>query len=336
MRYQTGATIVLILLSSAATAQSCLPAPEPVISLNHGSRYTAESESRSEIDEESNAQVNASLGPIDAFQRDLVRMSNNVLRGKDQRVLADCVVDQMATWARADALSELTTITANFSVGSRVAGFAMVYRQVAPFSSDPIARRDIEGWLGRRATEQMLFWEEDATSGAKLGNLRAWATFGINLIGEIREDPVALRWSAWSATLLQCQARPDGSLPQEMRRGKYALHYQLHAIAPLVATTLLLEKQGLSILGECNNALDRIVRFALTDLENGSASQKWSGEVQSYFDGTEDLQSHEMAWLEAYLILSPDPELRIFADSFGNLGHSKLGGNQKLVWSTVP
>ena len=311
----------------------CPAPPEPVVSLSYGSRYTAESTSRSDIDAASNAAVNAALAPIEQFLRDLSSIANDVMRGGDDRTQkANCVIEQMHVWATADALSELDTITANFSIGARLAGFGLIYRQVAPFSVNSAARRDIEDWLGRRSVDQMTFWEEDATAGAKTGNLRAWATLAINLAGDIRNDPVALRWSAWSATYLQCQALEDGSLPQEMRRGKYALHYQLHAIAPMVITTRLLEDQGFSILGVCDNALERIVGFAIDDLESGEASEAYSGKVQSYFDGTETLRSFELAWIEAYLTLSEDPALDELADQYRPLSHSKLGGDQALLW----
>lgn len=329
-------TCIACLISppAVAAADECAAAPEPVISLGFGSRYTDESETRSDIDEAGNAEVNAALGPIDAFIRDLTRLANDITEGDDDQVaLADCGVSQIASWAKADALSEMNTITANFSLGSRLAGIAMAYRQMAPYSADLQARREIEDWLGRRASDQMLFWEEDATTGSKSGNLRAWATLGINVVGETRNDPVALRWSAWSATHLQCTALEDGSLPQEMRRGKYALHYQLHAVAPLVVTTLLLEQQDLSINGVCDNALDRIVSFTINDLETGEASAAHSGQPQSLFDGTDELESFQLAWLEAYLVLAPNPELETLANQYRPLSHSKMGGDQGLLWS---
>ncbi|MEL6838253.1 MAG: alginate lyase family protein [Pseudomonadota bacterium] len=340
IRLFIGSVVVMFSSTQIAAADDqnfvCPPTPDPVVSLNYGSRYTDESKSRSDIDEQSNAEVNAALAPIETFIRDLVKMANDVTAAEgDQMAQADCVIDQLATWAAADALSELRSYTAQLSVGSRLAGLAMIYNQVAPYSSNPTKRKVFKDWLAARTEEQMLFWEQDATSGARLGNLRGWATLAINLSAEINEDPVALRWSAWSASLMQCEARADGSLPQETRRGKYALHYQLHAIAPMVVTTLLLEQQGMSIRDICDNALDRIVRFALDDLETGESSQAYSGEVQSYFDGTEELRSFQLAWLEAYLALSWDPELDAFAEQYRPLGHSKLGGSQALLWASL-
>ncbi|WP_422049405.1 alginate lyase family protein [Shimia sp.] len=320
-------------VAQASTDQGCAAAPKPVVSLDHGSRYIADDSSRSIVDPTSNADVNAQLKPIDAFIRSLVQEANSVLAQKgDPAQSANCVVAQLAHWARADALSDLKNLTANFSVGSRLAGFAFAYAQVRPYANSTQEKRLIEAWLLQRAREQMAFWEEDATPGSKRGNLRAWATLAINLAGYLTKDDSALRWSAWSATFLQCQALEDGSLPQEMKRGKYALHYQLHAIAPLVVTTLLLERQGLSIRGVCDDALIRIVRFAMSDLETGEKSQAYSGKPQSYFDGSESLEKYQLAWLEAYLLLHEDAGLTKIANGLRPLSHSKLGGRQDLLW----
>lgn len=327
--------IAIAVLSLCPTlALACTPAPKPVIALDYGSRYVDDDPSRSKIDAASNAEVNKALKPIDDFIRDLVREGNRVMEKADT-ARADCVLAQMAVWARAEALSDLGSFTANLSVGSRYAGFAFVYRNVRPFATDLASAEVIEAWLSARIDEQMLFWEEEATEGAKRGNLRGWATLGVNLVGEITGDDAALRWSAWSATFLQCQARDDGSLPQETKRGKYALHYQLHAAAPLVVTTALLETQGLSIRGVCDNALDRIVAFTLDDLETGEATAAYAGVTQTFFDGSGSLRPFQLAWLDAYLWLSPNPDLTALADTHRPFAHSKLGGRQDLLWPAL-
>lgn len=325
----TLAAMPTVALADAA----CAKPAKPVVSLKFGSRYKAGDPSRSDVDKVSNAQVNKALAPVEKFIRTLAKSANKAVSQGGAARHADCVVISLAHWAEADALSKMNSFTANLSVGSRLAAFGMIYSQVRGFSQREEDKALIEAWLLRRAKEQMLFWEEDATFGAKRGNLRAWATLGVNLAAMLAEDEVALRWSAWSASFLQCQAAADGSLPQEMKRGKYALHYQLHAIAPMVTTTLLLETQGHSINGVCDNALRRIVNFALSDLATGEKSQAYSGKVQSYFDGTEELRAFELAWIEAYLKLYDDPAVDRFADGLRPFSHSKLGGNQELVWS---
>ena len=318
----------------AQTEAACVTVPEPVVSLSYGSRYIDDDDSRSVVDEESEQAVNDALRPIDDFLRDLTSEANAVLRGGDARQeKADCVVAAIAEWAEADALSDLGTFNAGLTVGARYAGFAMAYRQVRPYSSLMAEGEAIEEWLSTRVREQMTFWEEEATPGAKTGNLRAWAALAVNLVGDVTGDDDALFWSASSITHVMCTALDDGSLPQEMKRGNYALHYQLHAISPLVVTAALLEEQGLSVKDNCGDALQRIVIYALNDIENeGAAAMEYSGKEQSYWDGTEELESHEMAWLEAYLTLFPDPEIDAYAEQFRPLGNSKLGGSQSLLW----
>lgn len=137
----------------------------------------------------------------------------------------------------------------------------------------------------------------------------------------------------WSASYVLCSAAPDGSLPQEMTRGRLALHYQLHALAPLVTTVASLDQQGLPIRDRCDGALGRAVQFALSDLENGAATQAITGEVQSFFDGTDTIEPFQLAWLEAWLVLEPDAELAAVIEPMRPLRYSKLGGNQTALWA---
>ncbi|MDC0738699.1 alginate lyase family protein [Cognatishimia sp. SS12] len=314
----------------------CAEAPPPVVRLAHGSRYQAADKSRSVLDAASNAEVNRALAPVEEFLRALARESNAALRaGTDpakRRAQASCVLRRMASWAEGNALSDLETMGAQFAVGSRLAAFGMIYLQLRPYAAEAEDEQLIANWLLQRARAQARFWEQEAPPGAARGNLRAWATLGITLAAIANQDRELLDDAAAAAARLQCEAAADGSLPQEMKRGKYALHYQLHAVAPMVTTTLLLEQQGNSIRGVCNNALQRIARFAFDDLETGARSAAHAGVKQSYFDGTETLHKYELAWIEPYLILHYDAEMDRFASDLRPFSHSKLGGNQDLVW----
>ena len=120
----------------------CMSVPEPVVSLSYGSRYTDESADRSDISEASNAEVNEALSPIDDFIQDLAAKANDATRGDSEA--ADCVVEAIEYWARADALSDLKTMNARISSPARIAGIAMAYLQVVKVGDvDPeIAEHD--------------------------------------------------------------------------------------------------------------------------------------------------------------------------------------------------
>ncbi len=180
----------------------------------------------------------------------------------------------------------------------------------------------------------MQFWE-NAPKGAASGNLRAWAGLAAAATADLTNDRVMRAWAIWSTTYVLCSANPDGSLPQEMTRGKFALHYQLYALAPLVTSVLLLERQGTPVTQQCDGALQRAVHFALSDLDSGAKTQAITGHVQSFFDGSAELGKHHLAWLEPYLAYTPDPVAEDYAAPRRPLSFSKLGGNQTLIWQTL-
>ncbi len=191
-------------------------------------------------------------------------------------------------------------------------------------------------WLTARLRTQTRFWEEEAPDGARSGNLRAWAALAAAVTSAMTDDPTLRYWAAWSASNVLCSANADGSLPQEMRRGPRALQYQLHALAPLTVTALLLDRQGSPIAAVCDNALDRAVRFAVDDLASGQATLAITGEVQTFFDGSDSLEGWHISWIEAYLRLgsASDPAtLNRLADPLRPLRYSKLGGDQALIWA---
>jgi poly(beta-D-mannuronate) lyase len=333
-------TVVCMSGATGAKAQdqeavewTCSPAPEPVFSLAYGSRYADDSVNRADLDADKSAEVDEALGPIDDFLRDLSDLANLVyVDGVDKSEVADCLLDQVASWADAGAIASLQTQNAKMTIGSRLASLGMVLLQVAPHRTSDRELVKINPWLADLMMRQMTFWEIDAPDGAKSGNLRAWAALGGATAAAILNDPVIRGWSAWSVTYVLCTADEDGSIPQEMSRGKYALHYQLHAVAPLTVSAALLQRQGIDLRDRCGNALDRAVTYAINDIDDGKATEAKTGEVQSYFDGTDTLEGFHLAWIEAYLTLEEDAALDRLAEAYRPLNYSKLGGNQTLLW----
>ncbi len=333
------ASVMVVLAAlTGLPALACDAPPEPVGALSYGSRYTDDSNSRSEIDEDGEAEAEAALKPIDDFLRDLTERANNVLRTEEGRAAADCIVQQLAVWSRADAMGDLRSKTAGLTIGSRIAGFALVMLQVAPQSGRADDLADINRWLGSLVNAQMTFWEDEAPRGARQGNLRAWATLAASATARLTGDANMRAWASWSVNYLLCKADPDGSLPQEMKRGKLALKYQLHAIAPLVVSTLLLEQDDVAVKAACNGALGRIVNFALDDLETGAATAEITGKDQSFFTGSDTLEGFHLAWVVPYAMLEAsmsNDRITALADRYGPLNYSKLGGNQKLLWQAL-
>lgn len=319
-----------------AFAATCKEAPDPVVNLDYGSRYQADSATRSEINPKADAEADKALKPVDNFLRDLTSTANGVFKeGADQQAISDCVIGQIAVWADAGALTDLESPTANLTIGSRIAGFGLVLLQVLPHTSRTEDVAIIKPWLATLMNSQTAYWETDAPDKARKGNLRAWAALGAATAADILDNPTLRAWAEWSEGYILCSAGEDGSLPQEMSRGKYALKYQLHAVAPLVVTALLLEKHGVDVQDNCDNALSRVVGFATADLETGAASEKITGKTQSFFDGSDQIDGFHVAWAVPYLVFDKSADrgaVEQLTVKYAPLTSSKLGGDQSLIW----
>lgn len=331
----TLATATAVRAQDAKTdAFVCAPTPDPVVSLTHGSRYAAADKSRSDFDEASNDDVNAQLKPVDGFIGDLAVAANRaVSTAADRTAAADCVLSGLAVWARADALSDLSTMNAQLSAPSRIAGLAFAYAQVKPFLNPSDDMALVEGWLADRARATMAYFDTDAPKNAARNNLRGWAALAVARIGLTLEDTAMLDWADASVRLVVCQAAPDGSLPLEMARRELALHYQLHAVTPIVVTAALLQARGHTLFQACDQAVHRAVGFVLDAFDDPALVETLTGHPQSYFNGTEELRSFELAWAGAYLSVFYAPRLTKFVAGYGALGNSKLGGRQSLLWA---
>lgn len=339
-----------MLLVGALAAQpalarvECEPSPSPVVKVAHGSRYTADSKTRSDFDAESNAAVEAALAPMDELNQILARHANNALIDWFEgdpilaRAEAACVMRALAVWARADALSNLASVNAKMSMPSRIGGLAFalsIARPLAP--TNP--RRDavIDAWFKKRATEIMTFFDDPNTPRrAARNNLRAWAALAVLRIGLTQNDAKMVDWARSSFVTMLCTANKDGSLPLEMERGNLALHYQLHAVAPLTVGAAFLEANSKGIAKECDKALQRVVEFTVAAVADPKKVEKIVGKAQSVKPGISSLKSHEIAWVPAWTSLKLAPDVAKLIGDKAKPSNSKLGGDQWLIWPKEP
>jgi poly(beta-D-mannuronate) lyase len=342
MRLQRLALGMALLASplAAEEAPDCPEVAEPVITLGFGSRYADDSANRSDFDEEGDKAVTAALKPIDTFITDLAKQTDILNNPEAEASAADaaasCVVDSIRVWAEADALSDLTTQGANLSAPSRVGGIAFAYAAVRNHQPDADPDQVIETWLRDRAVQTMAFFDTEAPPRASQNNLRAWAGLAVARIGLTLQDEVLIDWAADTVELVACTAAPDGSLPNEMWRGRLALHYQLHAVGPLVTTTALLQEERPTLFAACDRALPRVVAFTLGALKDPSPVEKITGKAQSVGGLERQPRNFELAWIPAYLQLDPEADFAPLIDPIEKLGNSKLGGDQRLIWPETP
>jgi poly(beta-D-mannuronate) lyase len=133
--------------------------------------------------------------------------------------------------------------------------------------------------------------------------------------------------------MVVCAANPDGSLPLEMGRGRLALHYQLHAVAPMILTAALLEEQGQPGFGICDGRIETIVAFTMAALKEPGIVDAIAGTRQSFSAGKEKVAASQMAWAEPYLRRFANSELETFIKPLRPMAHAKLGGNLTAIYA---
>jgi poly(beta-D-mannuronate) lyase len=313
-----------------AADETCFKTPTPVMSLGFGSRYEDGSKTRSDLDEESDAAVTKALKPIDQFIQNLAKVVSKAESEGDvatRQAYQRCVVDSVYAWAKADALNDMRTFNAKLSVPSRIGGIAILYaesRDQVPGLHD--RERIIEKWLQKRSQEIVYFFENEATKGASRNNLRAWASLAVGEVGVLNRDRGMIEWSILSNNTMIANAAADGSLPLEMNRQRYALHYQLHAMAPLVTSVARICEAGYGKGGADLDKLKTMARFSIRAVKDPTIVQKINGKSQTVKPGLKNNLS-AIAWLEPYVSVTNDLEMEEEFASLRPMSNTKLGGN---------
>lgn len=323
-------------LNMETKSHSCGEYPEPIIEIAYGSRYTSESITRADYDKVSNAEVNRALKPIDKFGRSLVVLSNNAVRLKSKREKNTyCVVDHIYRWAAADALSVQSTINVEMSIPARYGALAIALAQLDIQDDVRFSQKNkvIKNWLEKRAFETVDFFDNRAPGGVPRANLRGWASLAVTQIGLLYGNEKLINWGISSNEYILSFINEDGSHPDEMRRGNLALHYQLHAAAPLSTSTALLIGGGyLNKLNYLPN-LQKLTEFTIAALKDPSLVKEKHGIDQSISGGVDSVSPFMLAWLEALLSFACSPELEKIAQQLRPLSNSKLGGNLTYIYS---
>ena len=167
---------------------------------------------------------------------------------------------------------------------------------------------------------------------AAANNHRAWAGLAATQVGLATSRTSLVDWGAESNRLMICSANEDGSLPQEMKRRDKALHYQLHAVAPIVMNASLLQPLKPDSFDVCNGKLDAIVSFTVTSLARPQLVAERSGAEQTFATKKEKLKAFQIAWLEPYLVHRRNKDAEALAAAYRPLSNSSLGGNLTSIY----
>ncbi|MEA9355327.1 alginate lyase family protein [Bacteriovorax sp. PP10] len=267
------------------------------------------------IDPELKKKHDDAVKPLENFIRSIAKMSDKYIQDPVKNLSeGHCANAWILSWAKQNAmLGEMKT---NQSYSERkwmLAGIGLVYGKTRAIIK-PDENLIIESWLKKLADLTMV--HSDQYKGTR-NNHYYWEGLAVGVVGAITKDSKYLSWSKQVFSNAMDKIQKDGSLIEEMNRGKRAIHYQAFATAPLVVMSSILDLQS--------DKLKELVRFTYLAISHPETIEKRLGVKQ------DALTPSNLGWLLVYLRRNPDAEISNFLKTKSSLYTSKLGGNLNLV-----
>ncbi|MGH6926087.1 MAG: alginate lyase family protein [Propylenella sp.] len=316
--------------------EKCDPAPAPISALPTQSRYEPNDPTKSRVNPTRSRIYDALVKPLRDFQGGIVKRTNAfVRRPKNNADSAACALAWLKAWADADALNRLPSDQGRLNRDQALAALAFGYLQLSNVRVEvPGLRGAISTWLRRLAEDSRHYSDTQTGPATRYNNHRYFAALAVAAVALVVDDKSMFDWTMDTFEEAVCSAGELGELPLEMRRGGRSRDYQILAVGPLVMLAEIGQVNNQEPYGECNNALRRMVSFALRSIDDPSEVSRVSGHAQLELpDG--ELKGFRVAWLVPYLKRFPDPHWQRRAGEIGGLSATAFGGNLETLFGPV-
>ena len=271
--------------------------------------------------------------PFFAFEAQATGFAADYVRSGDPKH-ARCLLDLLLSWAERRALLafdyEGNHGQAWFAIqwAAASAGLAYSIVRAEPTLSD-FEKLKVEVWLAAVVTKQTGYPGNRLTC---CNNHRYWRGLEAAIAGVVTSDDRLFRYGIGAFRAALRSMNPDGSLPQEMARGKRALHYQNFAVLPLVFIAEIAARQGYDLYGldVDGRHIHLAVDFLLGAMDDPARLRRYSAEPQDlgFIDRREELN-----WLEPYHRRFPGPATARWLSRLRPLAHTWTGGPGTLYFA---
>jgi poly(beta-D-mannuronate) lyase len=308
------------------SAQPCPDPPPPVLALSSQGFYT---------DERSSLPDPARLAADAAASRPLADWLHALQRPTERWVAlgdaaeAACALALLDGWASAGALLGAFNTQAAYHRKWTLAGAALSFLALREAPA-PAGQKDrIAAWLRAVALAVRTPYDRPAPAhrpNSVQNNHVAWAGLAVAAAGVAAGDRALLQAGMAYGSRFLGGVTAEGAHPQELARGRMALHYHLFALAPVAALDRIGVAAGEPFGPADAAALDRLARFTLAQTREGSRIAALAGAPQARLTATAP------PWLaegHGFEILSLDAAALA---PFRPYRQRWLGGNVTLLW----
>lgn len=308
------------------TASYACPAVEHLSPDLTTSGFYSDSKS-SIIDPEKWKAYAASSGPYKALG-DRVVAAADAYQSTGSREAATCALEHMDAAAK-DAVftGKMSSNQAYYVQGWVIGAVSIAYLKVRDSGlANKSQKETILPWIEKVVSQSQSYYDahRQKSSGDAQNNHLYWAGVEVAAAGIATNNRQLFDWGMDTYHAGISQIQPDGSLPQEMRRGQRALHYHLYALAPLIYLAEFGEDNGLHSYAERDYAIKKLVDLCTAGLEDNSFFVKAAGIAQDTPNGPP--AAEQISWAKTYLARFPNPQLTKLLEQATSLSYMYLGG----------
>lgn len=281
-----------LILSAIKGLHSCLkldPVPAPVGYMRIPHHY-----------------LNGSHGPTNPAEAAATRVygafENRITAGMNQYVAtgshaeAQCALDQLDTWAKADALTNYdprdkdntqSWYQAEWTLCAAGVTMSVLVNDTA---LDLAEQKRVALWLDG-AAHKLISYEKPGELG---NNHHYWRALAATSIGVVGSDDVLFQYGVSVFKQAIGQLDKNGAFPLEMERHERAIHYQGFALQPLVPIAEFATRQGVDLYAYSANGhtlRDAIVFFGKA-VDNPSIVKQYTEDEQMKGFGSDDFAAY--------------------------------------------
>jgi poly(beta-D-mannuronate) lyase len=279
------------------------------------------------IDPEKWKAYTASAGPYKELGNRIVDAADSY-RTTGSRAALGCAVAHMEAAAKDGVFTgKMSSGQSYYVQGWTIGAIAIAYLKVRDSGSISAAQQaTILHWITQVVSQSQDYYDtrRKSSTGDSQNNHLYWAGVEVAAAGIAADDHKLFDWGMETYHAGISQIQPDGSLPQEMRRGQRALHYHLYALAPLIYLAEFGEDNGLHSYAEQDGAIRKLVNLCVQGLEDNSYFVKAAGIAQDTPNGPP--AAEQISWAKTYLARFPDPQLAKLLAQATSLSYMYLGG----------
>ena len=182
----------------------------------------------------------------------------------------------------------------------------------------------ITSWMETVSRQTIDWYDAREAKQSNQNNHLYWAGVQVGAIGIAANNHKFFNWAMAAYRNGVRQITPEGTLPEEMRRGQRALHYHLYAASPLVYLAEFGQLNGVNTYAENNYAIKRLVERSIAGLAGSGYFDKSTGIKQDLPDGVPSAEA--IGWARVYQHRFPNPTIAKLLSEAPDLSYMYLGG----------